>query len=53
MSRNPPRIEPGQLLTILVDLEISYQIPRDAQFKLTTTTGSVFVSTIVMGSSKC
>ncbi len=46
-----PRMEPGEIVTILVDLDKSYSLPRDAQFKLTTTTGSVFVSTIIMGQS--
>jgi len=46
-----PRMEPGEIVTILVDLDKSYQLPRDAQFKLTTSTGSVFVSTIIMGQS--
>ncbi len=44
-----PRIEPGEIVTILVDLEISHQTGRDAQFKLTTTNGNVFVSTLVIG----
>jgi len=46
-----PSIQPGQLITILVDLDQSYNIPRDVQFKLTTTQGNIFVSTIIMGSS--
>ena len=46
-----PRMEPGELITILVDLDQPHQIPRDAQFKLTTATGSIFVSTIIMGQS--
>jgi flagellin-like protein len=46
-----PRMEPGEIITVLVDLDRSYKLPRDAQFKLTTTTGSVFVSTIIMGQS--
>jgi len=46
-----PRMEPGQFITILVDLDRSYNLPRDAQFKLTTTNGNVFVSTIIMGQS--
>jgi len=46
-----PSIQPGQLITILVDLDQSFNIPRDVQFKLTTTTGNIFVSTINMGSS--
>ncbi len=45
------RMEPGELITILVDLDQPLQIPRDVQFKLTTTTGAVFVSTIIMGQS--
>jgi len=50
LLQNPaPRMEPGEIITILVDLDISYNIPRDAQFKLTTATGAVFVSTITMG----
>ena len=44
-----PRIEPGEIITILVDLEISHQIARDVQFKLTTTNGNVFVSTLIIG----
>lgn len=52
LLQNPaPRMEPGELITILVDLDQPHQIPRDAQFKLTTATGSVFVSTIIMGQS--
>ncbi len=47
-----PRIEPGEIITILVDLDISYNLPRDAQFKLTTANGNVFVSTISMGQDK-
>ena len=44
-----PRMEPGEIITVLVDLDKSYSLPRDAQFKLTTATGSVVVSTIIMG----
>jgi len=47
-----PSMRPGELLTILVDLDITYSLTRDAQFKLTTSTGAVFVSTIVMGQSR-
>ncbi len=53
LLQNPsPRMVPGELITILVDLDIAYNLPRDAQFKLTTTNGNVFVSTIVMGQSR-
>jgi len=52
LIQNPSAsMEPGQLLTILVDLDQPYKIHRDAQFKLTTATGAVFVSTIIMGGS--
>ena len=44
-----PVIQPGETITILADLDQSYNISRDAQFKLTTTNGAVFVSTIVIG----
>jgi flagellin-like protein len=52
LIQNPsPKMEPGQLITILVDLDQPYKVPRDVQFKLTTTNGAVFVSTIIMGGS--
>ena len=46
-----PSMRPGEIITLLVDLDKTYNIPRDAQFKLTTSNGNVFVSTIVMGQS--
>jgi len=46
-----PKMEPGEIITLLVDLDRSYNLPRDAQFKLTTTNGAVFVSSIIMGQS--
>ena len=42
-------IQPGQTVTILIDLDQSFNTSRDTQFKLTTSTGAVFVSTIVIG----
>ena len=47
-----PTIQPGETVTILVDLDQPFNIPRDTQFKLTTTKGAVFVSTIIMGQDK-
>lgn len=44
-----PTIQPGQTITILIDLDQSFNTARDTQFKLTTSTGAVFVSTIVIG----
>ncbi len=52
LIQNPsPRMEPGEIITVLVDLDRAYKLPRDAQFKLTTTNGAVFASTIIMGQS--
>jgi len=52
LIQNPsPKMEPGEIITILVDMDITYNLPRDAQFKLTTTNGAVYVSTIIMGQS--
>jgi len=42
-------MSPGETVTILIDLDEDFPIGRDAQFKLTTTNGAIFVSTIVMG----
>ena len=46
-----PSMRPGERLTLLVDMDKTYNLPRDAQFKLTTTNGNVFVSTLIIGSS--
>jgi len=46
-----PKMEPGEIITVLIDLDLTYNLPRDAQFKLTTTKGNVFVSTIIIGQS--
>ncbi len=52
LLQNPGAVmEPGEILTILVDLDKTYNLPRDAQFKLTTVEGNIFVSTINMGGS--
>ena len=42
-------IQPGQQATILLELEQDVQFGRDAQFKLTTANGAVFVGTVVAG----
>ena len=44
-----PLLQPGQFVTILIDLDENFSIGADAQFKLTTTNGAVFMSTVVMG----
>ena len=42
-------LQPGQSVTVLIDLIDDYPIGRDTQFKLTTTNGAIFVGTVVMG----
>ena len=44
-----PLVQPGQYVTILIDLKDDFSIGRDMQFKLTTASGAVFMSTVVMG----
>jgi len=44
-------IAPGQSVSLLIDLDEDFPIGRDTQFKLTTTNGAIFVSTVVMGQS--
>ncbi len=46
-----PTMQPGEIITLLVDLDQTYNTSRDAQFKLTTSEGNIFVSTIIMGQS--
>jgi len=45
-------MQPGEIITILVDLDRPFQTGRDAQFQLITTDGALFVSTIIMGQDK-
>ncbi len=45
-------MQPGEIITILVDLDRSFQIGRDVQFQVITTEGALFVSTIVIGHDK-
>jgi len=42
-------IQPGQTVTIILDLESDLRIGRASQFKLTTSNGNVFVGTISVG----
>jgi flagellin-like protein len=42
-------LQPGQQATILLELEQDVQFGRDAQFKLTTANGAVFVGTVIAG----
>jgi len=45
-------LNPGQSVTILIDLDDSFPINRDTQFKLTTSNGAIFIDTIIMGHNK-
>ena len=50
VSQSPTAIlQPGQQATILLELEQDVSFGRDAQFKLTTANGAVFVGTVVAG----
>ena len=44
-----PQIQPGQIVTIVIDLDKSIQNGRDLQAKISTTNGNVFVSTLIVG----
>jgi len=52
MIPSPIGIDPaGKTIGIIFDLNDNFPIGRDTQFKITTTSGTVFVSTVVMGQS--
>ena len=42
-------IQPGQQATLIVQLDENVKVGRDAQFKLTTANGAVFVGTVIAG----
>ena len=44
-----PRLQSGQTVTFLIDLDSDLKIGRGTQFKITTTNGGVFVGTIFVG----
>jgi flagellin-like protein len=44
-----PQIQPGQIVTVVIDLDKSIQTGRDMQAKISTTNGNVFVSTLIVG----
>ena len=52
MIPSPIGIDPaGKTIGIIFELNDNFPIGRDTQFKITTTSGTVFVSTVVMGQS--
>lgn len=46
---NSPVIQPGEVVTILLDLGINIGVNNDAQIKIKTTGGNTFASTIIVG----
>ena len=53
MTSDPIGISPaGKTVGIIFELNDNFPIGRDTQFRLTTTNGAVFVSTVVMGQNK-
>ncbi len=42
-------IQPGQQATLLIQLDQNVKVGRDAQFKLSTSNGAVFVGTVISG----
>jgi len=50
MIPSPVGIDPaGKTIGIMFELDDNFPIGRDTQFKITTTNGAVFVTTVVMG----
>ncbi|NIM26130.1 MAG: hypothetical protein GTN35_03905 [Nitrososphaeria archaeon] len=49
LQENSAVIQPGEVVTILLDLQINIGVSNDAQLKITTTGGNTFASTIVIG----
>jgi hypothetical protein len=47
-----PSMQPGEIITILVDLDRPFKTGRDAQFQIITTDGALFVFTMIMGQDK-
>jgi flagellin-like protein len=44
-----PEIQPGQQATVILELAETVKTGRDAQFKLSTSNGAVFVGTVIAG----
>jgi hypothetical protein len=42
-------IQPGGQVSLILQLDENVKVGRDAQFKLTTTNGAVFVGTVIAG----
>ena len=49
LQENSPKIQPGEIITLVLDLDRTINVASDMQVKLTTTNGNVFVSSILVG----
>jgi len=49
LATTSAEIQPGQQATIVIQLDENVKVGRDAQFKLSTANGAVFVGTIIAG----
>ena len=49
LTASSAEIQPGQQVSIILQLDENIKIGRDTQFKLTTANGAVFVGTIIAG----
>ncbi len=49
LSASTGEIQPGQQISIILELDDNVKVGRDAQFKLSTTNGAVFVATVIAG----
>lgn len=49
VSATSAEIQPGQQATLIVQLDENVKLGRDAQFKLSTANGAVFVGTVISG----
>jgi len=49
LAASSAEIQPGQQITIIIQLDDNVKVGRDAQFKLSTANGAVFVGTIIAG----
>jgi len=49
IDSSAPELQPGQQATLIIELDENIKSGRDAQLKLTTSGGSVFVGTVIAG----
>ncbi len=49
ITTTSPEIQPGQQATVILELAENVKTGRDAQFKLSTSNGAVFVGTVIAG----